>query len=285
MLHILCVSRSPRFSPNSVDRDAAILAAVVARLQRKGHEVFPITEDLLETVDLSEFDLVCSMARSTAALQALHRAVSSRHLCVVNAPLALLHGTRQHLAEVFDAAQIPQPSYVPLHVGQPLSSQLPKSWVGPFWLKRADACAQHACDVQFVTDISQVGASLQAMADAGASSVLAVQHVPGDLVKFYGVEGTDFFHCHYPTESAGFSKFGLEQHNGAPHHYSYSQQALKETADLAARQTGFTVYGGDAVILPDGTFRLIDFNDWPSFSACRREAAKAIASRALQLAE
>lgn len=285
MLHILCVSRSPRFSPNSVDRDAAILAAVVTRLQRKGHEVFAIAEDLLESVDLSEFDLVCSMGRSTAALQILHRAVSSRRLCVVNEPLALLRGTRQHLAEVFDAVQIPQPSYVPLHVGQPVAPQLPEGFGFPLWIKRADACAQHACDVQFVTDMPQAGAALQSMADAGAVSVLAVQHVPGDLVKFYGVEGTGFFYCHYPTESAGFSKFGLERHNGAPQHYSYSQQALKEAADLAASQTGFTVYGGDAVILPDGTFRIIDFNDWPSFSACRREAAKAIVERVLQLAE
>ena len=285
MLHILCVGRSPRFSPNSVDRDAAILAAVVARMQRKGHEVFTIAEDLLESVDLSEFDLVCSMGRSTAALQTLHRAASSRHLCVVNAPMALMRGTRQHLAEVFDAAKIPQPAYVSLRADQSDLSQLPSDFGFPFWLKRADACAQKASDVQFVTDMSQARAALQDLADEGAASVLAVQHVPGDLVKFYGVEGTGFFHCHYPTESAGFSKFGLEQHNGAPQHYSYSQQDLKAAADLAARHTGFTVYGGDAVILPDGRFRLIDFNDWPSFAACRREAAKAIAERVLQLAE
>ena len=35
--------------------------------------------------------------------------------------------------------------------------------------------------------------------------------------------------------------------------------------------------GGDLIIGHDGVARLIDLNDWPSFSACRSEAADAIA--------
>ena len=41
------------------------------------------------------------------------------------------------------------------------------------------------------------------------------------------------------------------------------------------------IYGGDAVIRPDGRFFLIDFNDWPSFGSCTQAAAEAIATRAL----
>ncbi len=37
------------------------------------------------------------------------------------------------------------------------------------------------------------------------------------------------------------------------------------------------VYGGDMVVRADGSFAIIDFNDWPSFSRCREEAARAIA--------
>ena len=36
------------------------------------------------------------------------------------------------------------------------------------------------------------------------------------------------------------------------------------------------VYGGDSIVSPDGTIRIIDFNDWPSFAPCRKEAAIAI---------
>ncbi|MFS6554926.1 hypothetical protein VPJ68_05445, partial [Parabacteroides distasonis] len=37
------------------------------------------------------------------------------------------------------------------------------------------------------------------------------------------------------------------------------------------------MYGGDAIVTADGNFVIIDFNDWPSFSRCRDEAAEAIA--------
>lgn len=97
MLTILGISRSPQFSPNSVDRDAAIFAAVSSRLRRAGHEVYVITEDLYITVDLSEFDLVFSMARSTFVLEALEEAARSGKVCVVNNPTALLQGNRLHL--------------------------------------------------------------------------------------------------------------------------------------------------------------------------------------------
>ena len=37
------------------------------------------------------------------------------------------------------------------------------------------------------------------------------------------------------------------------------------------------IYGGDCVVAPDGTIRIIDFNDWPSFAPCRADAATHIA--------
>ena len=45
-----------------------------------------------------------------------------------------------------------------------------------------------------------------------------------------------------------------------------------------ARETGIVTYGGDAIVRADGSFCIIDFNDWPSFSRCRDEAADAIAA-------
>ena len=42
------------------------------------------------------------------------------------------------------------------------------------------------------------------------------------------------------------------------------------------------VYGGDCIVSPDGSIRIIDFNDWPSFAPCRKEAAIAIGQAVLQ---
>jgi len=45
-----------------------------------------------------------------------------------------------------------------------------------------------------------------------------------------------------------------------------------------ARAVGIKVYGGDCIVGEDGSFCIIDFNDWPSFSRCREDAATAIAT-------
>jgi len=112
----------------------------------------------------------------------------------------------------------------------------------------------------------------------------AVEHAEGDLVKFYGVEGVGFFSYTYPTEEQGYSKFGLEAHNGKPKYFSFSSGALKQMADKAARESGFLIYGGDAIIMQNGDFVIIDFNDWPSFASCRKQASKAIAQRIIMAA-
>ena len=135
--------------------------------------------------------------------------------------------------------------------------------------------------MRFVADEAQLRSALADFAAAGIEDFIVSAHLEGDLVKFYGVEGTPFFSHTYPTRENGFSKFGLEQHNGAPAEYSFSVSALKTTADAAARHFGMPIYGGDAVIRPDGRFFLIDFNDWPSFGSCTQAAAEAIATRAL----
>jgi hypothetical protein len=79
---------------------------------------------------------------------------------------------------------------------------------------------------------------------------LLTAHVEGTLVKFYGVADRFFSPQGYPQ--------------------------VAEAAARLARLVGIQVYGGDAVLLSDGTFAIIDFNDWPSFSSCREEAAAAI---------
>lgn len=282
MLTILGISRSPQFSPNSVDRDAAIFAAVSSRLRRAGHEVYVISEDLFVSVDLSEFDLVFSMARSTYVLEALDEAAREGKVQVVNAPAALLKGNRLHLMQTFQAAGLPQPAFARLSLNQDVDAfPLPPHVTYPVWLKRADACAQTEADVQFAADEQATRELAARLGAEGVAEVLAVSHVSGDLIKFYGVQGTGFFHYSYPTEADGFSKFGLEAHNGSPHHYAVTAEALKALADRAAEVSGFTVYGGDAIVSADGSIRIIDFNDWPSFSPCRRQAAAAIAARLL----
>lgn len=114
----------------------------------------------------------------------------------------------------------------------------------------------------------------------GIEDMVISAHVEGDLVKFYGV-GERMFRYYYPSDD-GISKFGDEARNGQARHYAFSQTALRKTVAQLAELAGVAVYGGDAIIDEHGSFYIIDFNDWPSFSRCRDEAARAIVQEILE---
>ena len=97
--------------------------------------------------------------------------------------------------------------------------------------------------------------AVEAMRSMGVSDIVFQHHREGQEVKFYGV-GRNFF-----------------RPEGLP--------ALREKALEAAAEKGLEIWGGDAVIGAGGDIHIIDLNDWPSFSSCREEAAKAIAYYAL----
>ena len=118
-------------------------------------------------------------------------------------------------------------------------------------------------------------AGIRRFRERGIDSYTVSAHVRGDLVKFYGVKGTGFFRHYYPTDD-GQTKFGDEQHNGAACHHPFDVENLRREAERLAEATGVAVYGGDCIVREDGSWCMIDFNDWPSFSRCREEAAAAI---------
>lgn len=276
-MNILGISRSPRFSPNSVARDRAIFTSVAGELRRLGHDVHTVSEDDFQST--GDADAIYNMGRGTAFLKALSAGL---RVPAVNPPGALLRATRTALTQRFAAEGIPIPESLTFRVADTSAEALsPFAGACPdgLWIKRGDACAQSAGDVRYLRDGADLDDALRDFARRDITEAIVCAHLRGDLVKFYGVEGTDFFYLYYPTEGKNFSKFGLEAINGAPTGFAFRSEELKACADKAARLSGFIVYGGDAVVLPDGSFRLIDFNDWPSFSRCCAEAARAIAAR------
>lgn len=72
-------------------------------------------------------------------------------------------------------------------------------------------------------------------------------------------------------------KYGLEAINGKQAEIPFDAEQLEATCNKAAEVLDVKIYGGDCIIAPDGSFSIIDFNDWPSFAPCRNEAAPYIA--------
>ena len=266
--HVVAIGRAASFSPNSIEKDAAIMDAVCRSLRHRGRQVVFYDEDRIDR--LPEAPVYITMGRRPHVLEML--AEKEREGCVVvNGSAAVqLCQKRGLLEEKLRQAGVPMPT-------EAVSN-------GSYWLKRGDAPVQSVEDILFVKDKGQLEQALQQFHDRGIQDVVVSPHVEGDLVKFYGVMGTIFFHVGYPGDE-GRSKLGHEQLNGKPHHYAFSEEQLKNMAERAATACGLTVYGGDAIVRPDGSFVIIDFNDWPSFSTCRKEAAEAIATRIVLLRE
>lgn len=272
-MKLLGIARATRFSPRSESRDAAIFAAVAAELRKRGHEVQMMHEE--ECTAVEGFDGVFSMARSTACLSLLARAEAAG-IPVVNSPAALLRGSRARIAACFMEQGIPNAVAAISRAGA-VDDGVSNCGEGQFWVKRGDACIQDKADILPAVPAEELSEAVARLHARGITEVVVSRHVEGDLVKFYGVADTPFFHFGYPTQEGNFSKFGFESINGRPRGFSFDVGELKRCADRAAHCTGYPVYGGDCVVRVDGTWAIIDFNDWPSFSACREEAASAIA--------
>ena len=257
-LFVLFIFRSPRFSPNSVENDRLILEGVAREMEAMGNEVRMMSEEeVIALGELPKADIVYCMARSEEALEIIERSKAR----IINAPEGIrICGNRLALTDIMRKLEVPLP---------------PETGDNGIWLKRGKGTAEVAEDTIFCKSEEEIAEAMRRFADRGITDVCRQAHVVGDLVKFYGVANTDFFYHFYPTDS-GRSKFGSEEHNGKAHHYPFSVEELKKTVDRLATSIGVIVYGGDAIVRSDGSFVIIDFNDWPTFSPCREEAGKAI---------
>lgn len=261
--NILLIKRAPNHSPNSVERDTAILQAVADCLTANGHGVSIASEDNLPTE--LHADIILSMGRNRATLQWLAQ-IEEAGTPVFNSARAMLRINRRSLLQAAQQQGIGVPPFAIFSGDESSNCKL----TFPVWWKRDDRSSQERGDVLLIHNAEE----WQAVMQRGIKEYVVEQHSEGDLVKFYSVSGTPFFHWNYPV----FSKFGNEAANGSAQGFQFDVQKLKQQVDLLAQTVGLTIVGGDAIIMSDGSFRIIDFNDWPSFSSCREEAAKAIAS-------
>lgn len=271
---LISIYRAERYSPNSVERDKAIMDAVCEKLSTR-YNIYKTREEDIETegmplmLRLTDANqphsgaplLVLSMARSRKVLDILTQ-MEAEGARVINRAQAVLNATRTVIDRMMRENDIP---CAPLHGDH--------GW----WIKRGDEAAQEKGDVRFAADERERDATIEEFHKRGITDIVTTAHVRGDLVKFYGVTGTAFFHTTYPTDG-GFSKFGDETRNGTSRHTPFDIAALHGAASRLAQLTGIEVYGGDCIVRSDGSYAIIDFNDWPSFSVCRHDAAEAIAS-------
>lgn len=262
MIKVATIARNPLDSPNMTANDAAILGQIGVLLKKRGAEVVQIKEN----EDIPQgIGVVCTMSRTASMLQRLKDA-EARGTRVINPTIAVERCSRRLFMEILSNSGIPQPKYKVIENSDELLDDC-----FPCWIKKADGWSNYKEDVTFAHTKDEAIAAIRQMESRGISLFIQMQHCQGDIIKFYGI-GKHFFHYCRPTTG----KFGHEEFNGTQKNYTFDAEKLRKHAQTAAKAIGLAIYGGDAIITPEGDIFTIDLNDFPSFTAIREEAAEMI---------
>jgi hypothetical protein len=258
----LGVFRELQNSPGRETDDALILKEVLEMLEVLGVKTTALTPEELDGADLSGYDAVIPMCEAPSRIARLDaEAGRGRAALWVNPPSAVRACYRTAMVPALAAADgVLQPaSEVRALDGGPGA---PPAFVAPhgWWAKRGDV--HNTCDRDVVRiarweDAAAVHADFKAR---GIAHWALQAHVPGDLIKFYGVgPGRWFTWFYHDPVRAKRTPFDLD--------------ALAGQAVAGARALGLEVFGGDGIVREDGSPVLIDLNSWPSFARVRRGAS------------
>jgi len=260
------IQREQTFSPaQHAENDRLILELTADVLRRQGCDVDLISEEQVGEVviDAPVVFSMCQGPRATRELLDLEQ----QGTLIVNSPRAVQNCYRVALSRLQHRHQgiLAPMTVISTRPASPVPMEVGRS----YWIKRGDVHATQEGDVVRVDSPTQGLEVLSDLHGRGVQHAVVQPHLDGTVVKFYGVVGAPFFR-HYSERD----------HKVAPITFRLAHPAIERLVS----EMGLTVYGGDAVMAPDGTISVIDINDWPSFAYFRDEAASVIADRILQVA-
>lgn len=273
-IKIAGVMRAGAYSPNHIGNDAAIFNAVADQLRRKGCEVEVMSEEQFIASTPSQ-EIIMDMCREKESVAKLQELEEEGRL-VINSGFGIENCTRERMTRILLGNNIPTAESLIVNTNEKIIKDLKDKGINSCWIKRGEHHSMHKEDVTYCRHPEEAQEVLHEFFYRGIKRAVINRHLPGDLVKFYGVVGQPFFFWFYPFDDH-HSKYGYEVINGASRHLPFDQDAMQDMCNKTAEIFDIKIYGGDCIVDPDGSFRIIDFNDWPSFAPCRKEAAPYIA--------
>jgi hypothetical protein len=262
MLRCLGILREVQNSPNRETDDALILRAVLERLAALGFATRAATPEEFDALDPSRWDLVLPMCETYPRIKRLAAIPRPARTLWVNTPEAVLNCYRSRMAPLLKSCR--RVRFPPSEIravgdgpGRPPAAREPaQGW----WIKRGDVHNTCDRDVVRIDSWSDAGRVLADFAQREITHWLVQPHQPGDLIKFYGVGPGHWFTWFYhdPVRAS---------------RHPFMVETLARQAACGAKALGLEVFGGDAIVSPEGPVTLLDLNSWPSFALVRNEAA------------
>lgn len=273
-IKIAGVMRAGAYSPNHIGNDAAIFNTVAEELRKRGYVVNIYSEEQFRSGTMGEA-VILNMCREAASIGLLQQLQDKGRL-VINSGYGIENCTRERMTRLLLGNNIPYPESLIVNTNEAVMPELRHAKFGPCWVKRGDFHAMHKEDVSYCRHPEEAQEVLKEYFYRDIKRAVINRHLEGDLVKFYGLRNSKFFYWFYPFYGHN-EKFGYDSINGRPLQVPFSVDALKEHCQRAAEVLDVDIYGGDCIIGADGSISIIDFNDWPSFAPCRKDAAPKIA--------
>lgn len=268
------IMRAGAYSPNHIGNDAAIFNVVAEHLRKRGCIVNVYSEEQLIAGNVTE-NVIVNMCREQKSISLLQQ-MEDEGKIVINSGYGIENCTRERMTRILLGSNIPYPESLMVNTNEGIKDALIKAGFSQCWIKRGDFHAMHKEDVSYVRHPEEAQEVLQEYFLRGITRAVINKHLVGDLVKFYGVQGTPFFFWFYPFD-LGHSKYGHEAINGKSQGIEFDVEKMRDICQKASEVLDVKIYGGDCIVSPDGDIRIIDFNDWPSFAPCRVDAAPHIA--------
>ena len=193
---------------------------------------------------------------------------------VINSGYGIENCTRERMTLIMAGNSLPTPDSLIVNTNEKVMDDLTEKKIGACWVKRGDYHSKHKEDVTYCRHPEEAQEVLHEYFYRGIKRAVINRHLNGDLIKFYAVKDQPFFYWFYPLDS---HKQDSENVNSPVSHIEFDETYLRELCRKSAEILDVTIYGGDCIVDADGSIRIIDFNDWPSYAPCRKEAAPFIA--------
>lgn len=258
------IFRERAHSPGRECDDAEILRLTGKSLETQGFEITLMEAEALALPAETPLDFLFVMCERRDALDRL-AGWEAHGVPSVNASHAILDTYRDRMIARFAEAGVP---FVESRLVS--TAAAPDGLAPPVWIKRADVHNTQEGDVMYAATPAAAARALAALGERGIPAAVVQPHVPGDLVKFYGIGSAG------PCGGPRWFRWFHHRDQQLAHH-PVDAARLARLAGAAAAALGLEVYGGDVIATGTGLV-LLDVNAWPSFALYREEAAAGIAA-------
>lgn len=278
-IQIAGVMRADTFSPNHIGNDMAIFNLTAEALRKRGCRVQVYSEEEFRDSKIEEH-VIMAMCREPESIAKL-KLLEDEGRVVVNSGYGIENCSREKMTRILLGSGVPYPESIIVNTNENIQTDLQNADFRQVWIKSGHQTIHHE-DVSYCRHHEEAQEVLHEYFYRGINRAVINRHVAGNLIKFYGVSGTDFFYWFDPMEIGYARSTEGETEEDRPY-LAFDLDGLRSVCARVSEILDVKVFGGECIVAPDGSFTLIDFNDWPSFSPCRNEAAVVIAKAILSM--